>query len=117
MAQREPQSGGDERCSVDFPGNCDLQHSSADLQQVFKDNAETLREAFIKSGFDAAEFDVAFNNGSQFNQNMNFGSQNDGTSLLAKHVYNNAAGGLDSELEDIFQNAEDISNYSVNIVA
>ena len=48
---------------------------------------------------------------------MEFGNQNDGTNLLAKHVYGNAGAGLDSELEDIFQNAEDISNYSVNIVA
>ncbi|MCR4948351.1 MAG: flagellar hook-length control protein FliK [Treponema sp.] len=85
--------------------------------QVFKDNAETLREAFIKSGFETAEFDVAFNNGSQFSQNMDFGKQDDGTNLLAKHVYGNSGSGLDSELEDIFQNAEDISNYSVNIVA
>ncbi len=85
--------------------------------QVFKDNAETLREAFIKNGFDAANFDVAFNNSSQFNQNMDFNGQNDGTNLLGKHVYKNMGGSLDSELEDIFQNAEDISNYSVNIVA
>ena len=85
--------------------------------QVFKDNSETLREAFIKSGFENASFDVSLNNGGQFNQNMNFGGQDDGTSLLAKHVYNSIGGGLDSELEDIFQNAEDISNYSVNIVA
>ena len=85
--------------------------------QVFKDNAETLREAFIKSGFDAANFDVAMNNGGSFNQSMGFGGQNDGTNLFAKHVYGNSAGGLSAELESIFENAEDISNYSVNIVA
>ena len=85
--------------------------------QVFKDNAETLREAFIKSGFDAANFDVAMNNGGSFNQNMGFEGQNDGTNLFAKQVYGNSAGGLSAELESIFENAEDISNYSVNIVA
>ena len=85
--------------------------------QVFKDNAETLREAFIKSGFDAANFDVAMNNGGSFNQSMGFGGQNDGTNLFAKQVYGNSAGGLSAELESIFENAEDISNYSVNIVA
>lgn len=85
--------------------------------QVFKDNAETLREAFIKSGFENASFDVALNNGGQFNQNMDFGQQNDGTNLMAKTVYNNGAAGLSSELETIIQNTEDISNYSVNIVA
>ena len=85
--------------------------------QVFKDNAETLREAFIKSGFDGASFDVAMNNGGSFNQNMDFGSQDDGTSLFAKHVYGNSAGGLSAEVDDIFENIEDITNYSVNIVA
>ena len=85
--------------------------------QVFKDNAETLREAFIKNGFDAASFDVAMNNGGSFNQNMGFTGQDDGTSLFAKRAYGNSAGGLSAELDDIFENAEDISNYSVNIVA
>ena len=85
--------------------------------QVFKDNAETLREAFIKNGFDAASFDVAMNNNGSSNQNMNWENQNDGTNLFAQKVYNNVGGALDTELENIFQNAEDISNYSVNIVA
>lgn len=85
--------------------------------QVFKDNAETLREAFIKSGFDAANFDVAMNNGGSFNQGMGFEGQNDGTNLFAKRVYGSSAGGLSAELDSIFENAEDISNYSVNIVA
>ena len=85
--------------------------------QVFKDNAETLREAFIKNGFDAANFDVAMNNGGSFNQNMGFGNQDDGRSLFAKRMYGDSAGGLSAELDDILENAEDISNYSVNIVA
>ena len=85
--------------------------------QVFKDNAETLREAFIKNGFDAASFDVAMNNGGSFNQNMSFEGQDDGRNLFGKRVYGNSAGGLSAELDDILDNAEDISNYSVNIVA
>ena len=85
--------------------------------QVFKDNAETLREAFIKNGFDAANFDVAMNNGGSFNQNMGFEGQNDGSNLFAKHAYGNSAGSLSAELDSILENAEDISNYSVNIVA
>ena len=57
------------------------------------------------------------NNGGSFNQNMGFAGQDDGTSLFAKRAYGNSAGGLSAELDDIFENAEDISNYSVNIVA
>ena len=85
--------------------------------QVFKDNAETLREAFIKNGFDAASFDVAMNNGGSFNQNMGFEGQDDGRNLFAKRMYGASAEGLSAELDDIFDNAVDISNYSVNIVA
>lgn len=85
--------------------------------QVFKDNAETLREAFIKSGFDTASFDVAMNNGGSFNQDMGFNEQNDGRNLFAKRAYGDSAGGLSAELDDIFENTVDISNYSVNIVA
>ena len=85
--------------------------------QVFKDNAETLREAFIKSGFDAASFDVAMNNGGSFNQDMGFNGQDDGRNLFAKRAYGDSAGGLSAELDDIFENTVDISNYSVNIVA
>ena len=85
--------------------------------QVFKDNAETLREAFIKSGFDTASFDVAMNNGGSFNQDMGFNGQDDGRNLFAKHAYGDSAGGLSAELDDIFENTVDISNYSVNIVA
>ena len=85
--------------------------------QVFKDNAETLREAFIKNGFDAASFDVAMNNGGFANQNMGFDGQNDGRNLMAQRMYGSSAEGLSAELDDIFENVEDISNYSVNIVA
>ena len=85
--------------------------------QVFKDNAETLREAFIKSGFDSASFDVAMNNGGSSNQNFGFEGQNDGTNLFARRGYGSSAGGLSAELDSILENAEDISNYSVNIVA
>ena len=85
--------------------------------QVFKDNAETLREAFIKSGFDAASFDVAMNNSGSLNQDMGFNGQDDGRNLFAKRAYGDSAGGLSAELDDIFENTVDISNYSVNIVA
>ena len=85
--------------------------------QVFKDNAETLREAFIKNGFDAASFDVSMNNGGSFNQSSGFEGQNDGRNMIAQRLYGSSGEGLSAELDDIFENAEDISNYSVNIVA
>lgn len=88
--------------------------------QVFKDNAETLREAFIKSGFDAANFDVAYgNNSGSGNQNMNFEQQQDGTYLVAQKVYNsgNVSDSIDSMLDSFIGNEENFNNFSINIVA
>lgn len=87
--------------------------------QVFKDNAETLREAFIKNGFDAASFDVAYGNNGSGNQDMNFAQQQDGTNHLANHVYTAMKGSdsLDSMLDDFIGNEEKFENFSINIVA
>ena len=88
---------------------------------VFKDNAETLREAFIKSGFENASFDVSYgsNQSGQFGNGEQF-AQNDGNDLWAKRTY--STGGVevfgDAESAEDFVNFE--SNFgknSVNIVA
>lgn len=91
--------------------------NSKEALQVFKDNAETLREAFIKNGFDGASFDVAFNNGGSSNQGFEFGQQNDGTNLLGKRVYGNSAEAVSGDFDGEYLNDENYSNYSVNIVA
>ncbi|MCQ2576872.1 MAG: flagellar hook-length control protein FliK [Treponema sp.] len=91
--------------------------NSKEALQVFKDNAETLREAFIKSGFDGASFDVAFNNGGSSNQNFGFEQQNDGINLLGKKVYGNSAEAVSGDFDAAYMNDENYSNYSVNIVA
>ncbi len=88
--------------------------------QVFKDNSETLREAFIKSGFESANFDVAYGNNGSGSQNMNFGQQQDGTFVLGQQVYGNTgkvADSLDSMLDDFIGNEEKFNNFSINIVA
>lgn len=93
--------------------------SSKEALQVFKDNAETMREAFIKNGFDGASFEVAYNNsGSQSGSNSGF-EQNDGTGLIAKRMYSNAheSSGAAFDDEGMNKEIEKYSNYSVNIVA
>ena len=92
--------------------------SSKEALQVFKDNAETMREAFIKKGFDGANFDVAYNNsGSQSGNSSGF-EQNDGTGLIARKMYSNAHESSEIGFDDgMNKEIEKYSNYSVNIVA
>lgn len=93
--------------------------SSKEALQVFKDNAETMREAFIKNGFDGASFDVAYNNsGSQSGNNSAF-EQNDGTGIIARKMYSNAHESSGTAFDDdgVNKEIEKYSNYSVNIVA
>lgn len=90
--------------------------ASKEALQVFKDNSETLREAFIKGGFDVAGFDVSYSGseGGFANQDMEFGGQS-GQNFIAHRVYGSlgadAASDFDSQKNDGF------SNYSINIVA
>ena len=91
--------------------------NSKEALQVFKENAESLREAFIKQGFDTASFDVSMNNGSA-NQNDNFNNQFDGNEFVAKRMY--SAGSNAIEISNDFvnpENFENFSEYSINIVA
>ena len=92
--------------------------SSKEALLVFKDNAETMREAFIKNGFDGANFDVAYNNsGSQSGNSSGF-EQNDGTGLIARKMYSNAHESSEIGFDDgMNKEIEKYSNYSVNIVA
>lgn len=92
--------------------------ATKEAMEVFKDNAQTLREAFIKNGFDAADFNVSYNNNSSGNNGQEFSNQFDDGNFLAKKIYGNnssVSGDIDSQLNDIISSKND--NYSVNIVA
>ncbi len=86
--------------------------------EVFKDNAQTLREAFAKNGYETANFDVSYNGNSQGgNQNQNFEGRYDGNEYWARKAYGEYLGGND---DGYIQNVADStlnSEYSINIVA
>ena len=86
--------------------------------EVFKDNAQTLREAFAKNGFDTASFDVSYNGNSNGNsQNQEFEGRYDGTEYWARKVYNDSLGGEnDGYIPDSYEFTQN-SEYSINIVA
>lgn len=82
--------------------------------EVFKDNAQTLREAFIQNGFDTANFDVSYNQNG--NNNQNFEQQFNGMEFAVRHAYSDFevaddAGYLQQDFYE--KNGE----YSINIVA
>ena len=85
--------------------------------EVFKDNAETLREAFIKSGFESASFDVAYSGNNGAGQESSFQQQNDGKEFVAKKVYENHSDNSDGEFDKIVEKNDKNKEYSINIVA
>lgn len=85
--------------------------------EVFKDNSETLREAFIKNGFESANFDVSYGNGGGANQNFNFEQKNEGTSYFVKQIYENDKNAFSNESAILGEKVTNFGNYSVNIVA
>ena len=84
--------------------------------EVFKENAQTLREAFAKNGFDTANFDVSYN-GNSNSQNQTFEEMYNGNEYWARTAYNESLGGEnDGYIPDSYEFAEN-SEYSINIVA
>ena len=85
--------------------------------EVFKDNAQTLREAFAKNGFDTSNFDVSYN-GNSNGQNQSFEEMYDGSQFMARKVYNDflSGGNEDGYIQDAYDFAVN-SEYSINIVA
>lgn len=88
--------------------------------QVFKDNSETLREAFIKSGFENASFDVSYGSGQSgsFGQGTEEFTQNDGSGLWANKSYAQGGVEISSDMMGEFAKIDaDFEKNSVNIVA
>ena len=84
--------------------------------EVFKDNAQTLREAFAKNGFDTASFDVSYNGNSNGGQDNTFEGRYDGTEYWARKTYDSLGGENDGYIPDSYEFAKN-SEYSINIVA
>ena len=85
--------------------------------EVFKDNAQTLREAFAKNGFDTASFDVSYN-GNSNGGNQSFDQMYDGSKFMARNAYGELLGGGsdDGYIQDNFEKSKN-SEYLINIVA
>ena len=86
--------------------------------EVFKDNAQTLREAFAKNGYETASFDVSYNgNSNGQGQHQNFEGRYDGMEYMARNAYSEFAGVQDDGyIQNGWENQQN-SEYSINIVA
>ncbi len=86
--------------------------------EVFKDNAQTLREAFAKNGYDTANFDVSYNGNSNGQGNQDFKDLYDGSEFMARNAYGDFLGGGldDGYIQDAWEMAQN-SEYLINIVA
>ncbi|MBO4533591.1 MAG: flagellar hook-length control protein FliK [Treponema sp.] len=86
--------------------------------EVFKDNAQTLREAFAKNGYDTASFDVSYNGNSNGQGNQDFKDLYDGSEFMARNAYSDFLGGGldDGYIQDAWEKAGN-SEYLINIVA
>ena len=91
--------------------------ASKEALEVFKDNSETLREAFIKSGFENASFDVSLGAGTNSNSNFDFEQQESSNRYLGNKMYSNFEVEQVSDSSSNYEYVEKIGNYNVNIVA
>lgn len=119
-----PDDIGNVKLSLSLDGKNITGHIAVNTKEaleVFKNNAETLREAFIKNGFENASFDVSYNSSSsgsnQFAEQNQQNQQNQ-NAYFAKREYSS----LDQIIEspgtnNISEEFSEISKFGINIVA
>lgn len=90
--------------------------ATKEAAEVFKDNAQTLREAFEKNGFDTAGFNVSYNNNSG-NGNSSSNQYSDADFLVKQLYDNNVSKGEEGVNLAEITNSSKKDNYSINIVA
>lgn len=90
--------------------------ATKEAMEVFKNNAETLREAFIQQGFDVGGFDVAYSDNGSFSNQEQFAQENN-EKLMANYAQNCYENGTDEVFENFDENTNKFSDYSINIVA
>lgn len=89
--------------------------SSREAYNAFQESIAALRDSFIESGFDTANFDISYSSQESFAQSGNDDGSNSrqkGRNIYGDFVSENSS--VNSNLTDTFNDSED---FSINIVA
>lgn len=84
---------------------------------MFRENAQDLRNEFIKNGFDVSNFDVSYNDNSGSNQDRGFENFNGAREFAGRKLYNDMEGVATSRNNEYEEINSMNSEYSINIVA
>lgn len=86
--------------------------------EVFKNNAESLREAFLKNGYENASFEVSYNSsGNSSGHHFAEQGQQNQNSFFGRREYASLDAALPVENGDFPEDSSGISKFGINIVA
>ncbi|MCQ2584844.1 MAG: flagellar hook-length control protein FliK [Treponema sp.] len=86
--------------------------------EVFKNNAESLREAFMKNGYENASFEVSYNSsGNSSGQQFAEQEQQNQNAFYGRREYASLDEALPVESSDFSEDSSRILNFGINIVA
>lgn len=87
--------------------------------ELFKNNAENLRDAFMKNGYENASFEVSYNaSGNSAGQNFAEQTQQEQNMIFARREYGSLNGLADSVADGNFsEDFSDLAKFGINIVA
>lgn len=115
-----PDEIGSIKLHLNLDGNNISGHITVNTKEaleVFRDNAQTLREAFVNNGFDNANFDVSYSGNNDSKQNQELNNPYYEHNSIGKKAYNDLDGINSIDYLDFENLDNNFSNNSINIVA
>lgn len=116
-----PDDIGSVKMTLSLDGNKITGHIAVNTKEaleVFKNNAESLREAFLKNGYENASFEVSYNSsGNSSGHHFAEQDQQNKNSFFGRREYASLDAALPVENGDFPEDSSGISKFGINIVA